>query len=164
VRRLAVIIPSQHMKQLTLKIILPITIISFASITKWWYALVIDAPHTMFTGFPLPFVCKGWHTSMSLQIFLLEFALDFLTYFLFWFLAVYLWNGFLSTINPHKILTASLWVIAGIVLVGANFLASNSNNLFYLNRPFDMNILATGYKFVWQDTPEPAYEQYHPKD
>lgn len=58
------------MKQLTLKLIIPLTVISFAIFTKWWYALPADAPDTMFHGFPFPFVCEGWHSSMTLQFLL----------------------------------------------------------------------------------------------
>ena len=80
----------KQMKQLTLKLIIPLSVISFATLTKWWYALPVDAPGTYLTGFPFPFVCNGWHTSMSLQIFAIEFFVDFLTYFLIWFLVFFL--------------------------------------------------------------------------
>jgi membrane-associated phospholipid phosphatase len=152
------------MKQLTIKVILPLTIISFATITKWWYTLPVDAPDTMFSGFPLPFVCDGWHTSGSLQIFLAELTIDLLTYFLFWFILIFSINRFLIKINPHKILTIGLWVLAGLVISGAGLIASNSDNLYYIKRKFDFEIMETGYKFVWQQPNRPDYFKYHPKD
>jgi len=73
-------------KQLTWKLILPLTVISFATCNKWWYVFPVDAPDTMLTGFPFRYVGPDWHTSMSLQIFIMEFAIDILVYFTFWFM------------------------------------------------------------------------------
>jgi hypothetical protein len=152
------------MKQLTFKLILPFTVISFATITKWWYALPVDSPDTLFTGFPFPFVCDGWHTSMSLQIFVLEFFADLLTYFLFWFSVFFCINCFWTKINPKKIMTIVIWVLAGLVISGASFIASNSDNLYYVKRPFDIEVMETGYKFFWKQTVRPDYYKYHPED
>lgn len=152
------------MKQLTIKLIIPLTVISFSTITKWWYALPVDAPDTMFSGFPFPFVCDGSHTSLSLQIFVTELTIDFLTYFLFWFVVVFCINRFLTKINPHKILTIVLWTLTGLVISGAGLIASNSDNLFFVKRSFDIDIMETGYKFVWQQTERPDYYKYHPED
>jgi hypothetical protein len=152
------------MKQLTFKLILPLTVISFATITKWWYALPVDAPDTLFAGFPFPFVCDGWHTSMSLQIFVTEFFADLLTYFLFWCILIFCIDRFWTKININKIVTIVLWTLTGLVVSGATLIASNSNNLFYVKRPFDIDIMETGYKFVWQQTVRPDYYKYHPED
>lgn len=152
------------MKQLTYRLILPLSVISFATITKWWYALPIDAPDTLFAGFPFPFVCEGWHTSLSLQIFVTELLVDFLTYFLFWLALVFSINRFLAKINPHKIFTIVLWALTGLVVIGATFIASNSNNLFYVKRPFDIDVMETGYKFIWQEVERPDYYKYHPEE
>ena len=89
-------------KQLTWRLILPLTIISFGTFTKWWYVLPGDAPDTMMVGFPLAFAGDGWFTSMSLQIFLIEFIVDFIIYFLFWFLIVLLIRRILTQINISK--------------------------------------------------------------
>ena len=151
------------MKKLTFKLVLPLSIISFAVITKWWYALPIDAPDTLLAGFPFPFVCEGWHTSMSLQIFVIELLIDFLTYFSFWLLLVFCVNRFLTMINALKIVTIVLWILAGLIISGATLIASDSNNIFYVKRPFDIDIMDTGYKFVWQKTERPDYYKYHPK-
>ncbi|MBP0613959.1 hypothetical protein J8J42_13040 [Chryseobacterium sp. cx-311] len=152
------------MKQLTLKLVIPLTVISFATFTKWWYVLPVDAPDTMFSGFPLPFVCEGWHTSLSLQIFVTEFTIDLLTYFLFWLALVFCIDRFLTKIIPHKILTITLWTLTGLVIIGSGLIASNPDNIFYVKRPFDMETMETGYKFIWQYTERPDYYKYHPED
>lgn len=152
------------MKQLTFKLILPLTVISFATITKWWYVLPIDAPDTLYSGFPLPFVGDGWHTSMSLQIFILELVTDFLIYFLFWFLVLFCVNKYLSTIKTYKIVTVGLLTISGIIILGASYIASVPEHRFYFKRPYQMEIMQTGYKFIWQHTERPDYYKYHPED
>ena len=152
------------MKQLIFKLVLPLTVISFATITKWWYVLLVDAPDTLFVGFPFPFVCNGWHTSMSLQIFVTEFIADFLTYFLFWFIVLFCIDRLWTKIKPNKILIIGTWVLSGLVISGVSLIASNSDNIFYLKRSFDIEVMETGYKFIWQQTEQLDYYKYHPED
>lgn len=152
------------MRQLTLKVIIPLTVISFATITKWWYALPVDAPDTLFAGFPFPFVCEGWHTSMSIQIFATELFADLLTYFLFWYVIIFCIDRFGIEIKINKIVTIVLWSLTAIVVSGAALIASNPDNLFYVKRPFDIEIMETGYKLVLQQTERPDYYKYHPED
>ena len=151
------------MKQLTFKLILPLTVISFAIITKWWYALPIDAPDTLYSGFPFPFIGDGWHTSMSLQIFVLELFSDFFIYFLIWFGLVFCINKYLTKIKIHKIATVGLWTISGIIILGASYIASFPENIFHFKRTYGMEIMESGYKFVWQKTERPDYYKYHPE-
>jgi hypothetical protein len=73
-------------------------------------------------------------------------------------------DRFLTKINTNKIVTIVLWTLTGLVVSGATLIASNSDNLFYANRPFDIQIMETGYKFVWQQTERPDYYKYHPED
>ncbi len=73
-------------------ILIPVTIISFAVFTKWWFTVPVDAPDTMYWGFPFAFVGEGWHTSMSLQIFVMELIADLIFYFLFWYVCYTKWN------------------------------------------------------------------------
>lgn len=138
------------MLRLSIKIIIPLTIISFTVFTKYWYALPVDAPDTIFTGFPLAYSCPGWHTSMSLQIFIKEFIVDILTYFTFWFVLLYLVNQFLIKIKTYKWLTIILWTTSVLIIGYGTLLAFNKDNLFYVKRPFEMQVLKTEYKFIWQ--------------
>ncbi len=151
------------MKQLILKVILPLTIISFGLFTKWWYTLPVDAPDTMLSGFPLPYVGDGWHTSMSLQFFIFEFTIDLLTYFLICYMVVCLANQYLIKTRPGKIITRTLWSIAGIFILIAGLVLNDSNHLYYVKRPFEMEIMETGYKFIWQQVEQPDFYKYHPE-
>ena len=149
------------MKSLTLKIVLPLTIISSVTLTKWWYASPVDAPDTMFTGFPLPFVCDGWHTSLSLQIFIVEFFVDLLTYFVLWLVIVYCFNRYVIKLKAYKTVTICLWMLSGLIIAFVTLLAANPDNLYYVKRPFKMDILDTGIHFGWNPVERPNFQKQH---
>jgi amino acid transporter len=150
------------MKQLIIKLVLPLSIICFGTITKWWYVLPEDAPDSMFYGFPLAYCGDGWGTSMSLQIFALEFLTDFLVYFLICFALVFLINRFLKKMEPPKVLIIVLWVFSGLFIALASFQATFPDNIIELKRSYKMEIMETGPKFIWQDIYRPNYDKYHP--
>lgn len=152
------------MKQLTWKLILPLTVISFTIFTKWWYVIPVDAPDSMMLGFPLPYVCDAWHTSMSLQIFFFELLIDLLTYFSFWFILVLFIDKFIIKIKLHKIVTILLLTLGGLFTCGLTYIASFPENLFYAKRDFDIDVLVTGYKFMWNGNTRPTnfdFDEYH---
>jgi hypothetical protein len=130
-------------------------VISFTVFTKWWYVLPVDGPDTMMAGFPLPYVSDGWHTSLSLQIFVIELLVDLLCYFLFWFIVVFCVDRFAIKIKLHKVVAIFLLSTAGLSIYSLFFVASISDNLVYLKRPFDAETLVTGYKFVWNENQRP---------
>jgi hypothetical protein len=144
--------------------VFPLTVISFGIFTKWWYALPIDAPDTMFIGFPLAYRCPGWHTSLSLQIFVIEFLIDFLFYLSIWFAVIFCIDRFLTKVRPSKSITISLWTVSGLFIAFGALFAINRDNIYYVMRPFDMKVLETGYEFIWQYTERPDYYKYFPKD
>lgn len=147
------------------RLVLPLTIISFALWTKWWmvYALQVEAPDIIMIGFPLAYAGDGWQTSMSLQIFFTELIIDLIAYFLFWCAVVFVLDKFIVKIQVSRIVGIVLQSIAvlftmGLVLVGLRF-----ENLYYLKRPFDMEVLDSGYKFYWEGNPRPDdfnYQEY----
>jgi hypothetical protein len=143
------------MKRLTWKLIFPLTIISLTVFTKWWYVLPVDAADSMMYGFPFPYACDGWHTSLSYQIFMTEFLGNLLIHLTFWFVIVMLTNRFIIEIRLHKVITIVLLTIAGIFLSGLILIASDSNNIFKVKRQFDIEILKTGYKFIWNGYSRP---------
>jgi hypothetical protein len=152
------------MKQLTWKLILPLTVISFTVLTKWWYVLPVDAPDSMMLGFPLPYVCDGWGTSMSLQIFFFELLIDLLTYFSLWFVIVFCIDKFIFKIKLHKIVTILLLTTGGLFTCSLTYIASFHENLFYAKRNFDIDVLVTGYKFMWEGNTRPAnfdFDEYY---
>lgn len=143
------------MKRLSWTIILPLSIISLTIFTKWWYILPVDAPDSMMYGFPIPYSCNGWHTSLSYQIFIFEFLVDLLIHFAFWFVVAFLIDRLIIKIRLHKIVVIVLLSIAGLFAGGLILLASNSTNLFYFKRQFDIEILKTGYRLMWDGYSRP---------
>ena len=117
--------------------------------------LPAEAPDSMMIGFPLPYVCDGWHTSMSLQIFVFELLIDLISYFSFWFLIVFCIDKFLLKIKLYKIVTILLLTTGVLFTSGLTFIALMEDNLFYAKRNFDVDVLVTGYKFMWDGNTRP---------
>ena len=154
------------MKRLIWTLIIPLTFISITIFTKWWYVLPVDAPDSMMYGFPIPYVCDGWQTSLSYQVFIIEFITDFFIHFTFWFLVIALLDRFIIKIKLHKIVTIFLICIGGLFAGGLILVASNSTNIFKIKRQFEIEILETGYRFFWDGYSRPKnfdfnqYEQH----
>lgn len=142
------------MKVLLFKIIIPLTIISFTIFTKWWSALPIDASETLFFGFPFVYIGKGWVTSLSHQVFVLELLADITIYFVFWLVFVFCFNKYLVKIPIHKFLTATLWILSICCIAFGTILLSNKDNVYYAKRPYEMEIITSGYQMIWQSNSE----------
>lgn len=151
------------MKQLTWKLVLPLMVISFVTFTKWWYVDFVDGPDEILTGFPLPYVCPGWHTSLSLQIFVFELVVDILTYFTFWFLMTYFTTKFFKEVKVPKILTITLLSLSGLLSLFLILMAINPDNIWTATREYEMEKLESGYKFIWEERTRPDYYKYHPE-
>jgi hypothetical protein len=150
------------LKQKIWRLIFPLTVILFGTITKWWYVLPADAPDTMMIGFPLAFIGDGWHTSMSLQIFILEFLVDFLFYFSVCFLLVFLIDRYLTKIRISKWLTGLLWTFSTIIFSVAVFIASFPDHIFEIKRDWNRQVMVTGFKFTWTHQDRPDFTKYDP--
>jgi hypothetical protein len=142
-----------------------LTLISFVLWTKWRmvYVLPVDGPDIIMVGFPLTYAGDGWHTSMSLQIFFLELFVDLLVYFLFWFAVIWVINRFVVTIQIKRTVTIVLLAITVLILFGLIKVGADSTNLYYVKRPYDIEVLESGYKFIWDGNPRPFnfdYEEY----
>jgi amino acid transporter len=149
------------LKQSTWRLIFPLTIILFGTITKWWYVLPVDAPDTMMIGFPLAFASDGWHTSMSLQIFVFEFIVDFLVYFLVCFILVFLVDRYLR-IKFSNWFTGLLWAFAAVIFSVAGFIASFTEHIFEVKRDWDRQVMVTGFKLTWTHQDRPDFAKYDP--
>lgn len=146
------------MKQLIWKLVLTLTLLSFVILRKWWYVFPVDGPESMMSGFPLPYICDGWHTSMSNQFFVMEMILDLLLYFMFWFLGILFINSIVKIKMP-KILTIVLMMFNVMILCFFIFIARMPENVFKMKRDFDMEIKKTGYNFIWENTQRPEIQE-----
>lgn len=153
------------MKQLLLKLILPLTLLSFTGFTKWWYALVVDAPDYVMYGFPFIYSCPAFHTSLAYQYFILEFLADILCYFSFWFLIVYAINKKFP-LRIKKAVSITLWILAVLVItppLGLQLLLGD--NVYRFKRDFDIEVFETGYTVApgWIYVERPYHEKYNPE-
>ena len=152
------------MKSLALKLALPLTILSMGVCTKWWYVLPTDARETYYWGFPFVFVGEGWHTSLSLQFFMVEWVADIVILFLFWVGWVYIMRRF-SYFNPvNRYAVRILWSLTLLVMVGAGIIITFSSPIFHLKRDYDFRVIQSGYMFFWQNTPMPNAQNTFPKE
>ena len=55
----------------------------------------------------------------------------------------------------YKIVTILLLSMAGLNSAGLVLTASNPDNIYYFKRPFNIDILETGYRFVWDEYSRP---------
>lgn len=147
------------MKQLTWKLVLPLTVISFVVFTKWWH-VEIDGFGEILSGFPLPFVCSGWHTSLSLQIFVLELVTDVLVYFSFWFFIIMTATKTVKSFRVPKSVTTALVATSGLFTMILILFAINPENIYTTTRPFDIEIKRTGYRFIWQSKVRLDYDKH----
>jgi hypothetical protein len=146
-----------------LRTVLPITIISMFVVTKWWFAIPVDGPDKLYWGFPFAFMGEGFHTSMSLQFFILEFLFDFAVYFTFILLLVLVFRKWFPRVKIHKSITVTTRILALILLTGFLLVAAISNPVFHIKRDYDWRLLTTGYVLIWQPTPQPDINLYQNK-
>jgi hypothetical protein len=140
----------KQIRKLISTLILPLTIILFGTITKWRYVYVEDGTDDFLYGFPLTFICSGWHTSLSLQVFVLELLFDFFVYFIFCLTIVTLTDKFIKQIQVTKYLKFGLYGLATLTLLLYGVVFSNPDNLFKMKREFKYKEIRSGYKFIWQ--------------
>ena len=153
---------SMTLKQLTWRLIFPLTIVLFGTVTKWWYVLPVDAPDTMMIGFPLAFISDGWHTSMSLQIFIVELLVDFLVYFSICFLLVFLVDNYFIKIRVPKLVTGLLWTFSTLIIVISIWIASFPEQIIQTRRDWEMKVMVTGFKLTWTHQDRPDFSNYDP--
>lgn len=145
------------MGTLMVKWAIPLTIISLFIFEKWWFILPEDAPDTMCYGFPFMYNCNGWHTSMSIQIFVLEFLLDFVVVLSFWFAVVFFINRMGKARVNTKWIYRIYWVFAVLIIVFNCLIMSVCDTEFKITRDFKMQVINKGYRFTWQHMERPIY-------
>ena len=131
-------------------LVLPLTIILFGTVTKWRYVYVEDGPDDFMYGFPMTFICSGWHTSMSLQIFVIEMIFDFFVYFSFCLTIITLIDRFIKLVTIKKSFKFGLYGLALLTIILYGLVFSNPDNIFEMKRDFKYKEIRNGYKFILQ--------------
>ena len=150
------------MKKTLFAILLPIIITSMLIFTKWWYVLPVDGPDVLFWGFPFAFIGEGFHTSMSFQLFLVDLFIDILCYTIFWLIVFLIIKKKWPTFTISKWMYRIVWALAIVLVLSSCFIVSISNPIFKSKRNYDWQIMTSGYKFIWQSTPRPDINKFHP--
>jgi hypothetical protein len=131
------------MKKLIWKLVLPLTVLSFMFVTKSWYAFVVDGPNLYMKGFPLICESPGFHTSLSVQLFVAEFLFNLLIYFLFWYVIVFLFNRFVLKIMIPKIVYRLLIFLSILTIALYASILTISDLELILVRDFDVEVRST---------------------
>lgn len=147
------------MKSKLLKLLpfsLLLAFLSFWSITMWSYGIVIDGTDEFLYGFPFIFKCRGFHTSLSTQYFILEAIINFLVYLSFWTLVAYLLSCVWNLHLPKK-LTNFFLILSSFLALAFVFQSIELNDMYFLYRYFDVVIFDKGVSFFRS---HPDYGEY----
>lgn len=150
------------MRKLITRLVLPVTIILFATITKWWYVLVVDGTDGLMYGFPFIYKCWGFHTSISTQYFIVELLADFASYFTFCFVIIYGIRRY-KHFRISRTISTILWIIASVFITLNEFEVVFPENIYKSNRNFDIEVLETGIHSDWQTRQRPYHHHYNPE-
>ena len=137
-----------------------LTVISFFLITKWWYVLVIDGTDEIMYGFPFIYTCRGFHTSLSSQYFLLEFTIDFLLYFGFWLTLNYLFSKYLFPIKLNKTIRSLLFMTCGLILLFQILMNHIGENYYSYYREFEYTYFTSGVDIFGKENKRPNYDDF----
>jgi hypothetical protein len=146
------------MRHLIFRFTLPLTLISFTLITKWWYGIAIDAKDVFFYGFPLIHKCEGFHTSLSTQYFVFEMLVNLLTYFVISLAVTLIINRFWKIIIPGAGAWA-FWIGFGIFMSGVVYMSNELDDRFVLKRDFEVKVFDSGFTVLQIHSTD--REKYH---
>ncbi|MDK2772948.1 MAG: hypothetical protein KYX68_12085 [Flavobacterium sp.] len=144
------------MKTLTLKLVLPLTIISFFGINKWWYVDVIDGTDEIMYGFPFIYTCRAFHTSLASQYFILEYIADLLFYFLIIWSLVFVLHKYFNLKSISKLVFYGLLIICIPIVFTQLLIFVIFDNTFDWIRDFDINFKSSGVNFFFDYKERPC--------
>ena len=118
---------------------MPLTLISFGTITKWSYGIVNDGTDEFLYGFPLIYKCDGFHTSLSTQYFLTEMIINLLTYFAFWLIIILILNRIWKINIPERI-SKIFWIGYAVLFLVFIYLSKDLDDQYSTKRDFEVRI------------------------
>jgi hypothetical protein len=142
------------MRKFITRLVLPITILAFALLTKWWHVFVPDIGNEVMYGFPFIYKCRGWHTSVSTQYFVLEFIADFVTYFIICFAIIYIIRRRIK-FRIARTVSLLLWVTATLAITVAEFWLMMPETVYHTKSKFEVKVHDTGFHLNYQPKERP---------
>ena len=149
------------MKKLTLNLVIPITILTFVFLNKWWVVDIIDGPRVIMHGFPFIFVSPGLHTSLSFEFYILPLIADLLIYFAACFTLV----AIINRLRKINLSTIQIYVIRFITLTSLLIYVPDllfmDNEIYRLTRKFDIEVKQSrfGFGITSYSGPKHVYEE-----
>ncbi|RJE75232.1 hypothetical protein BGP76_19220 [Reichenbachiella sp. MSK19-1] len=135
------------MKELTWKLIIPLTILSFPTFTLDWNIKTSEGFNYVLSGFPLPFHEDCLHTSLCSQVYILPFLANFLIIFFAWYLLIFAVNR-LTNLTMNNWLTGLLLSLSGLTAILAVYWAiASPDDIYSLTRPIDFKVIDTSFRF-----------------
>lgn len=135
------------MKRLILTLVVPITLISFMFVSKWWLVNVPDGPgEVIMYGFPFIYLAPGFHTSFSNQIFILPLLGNLACYFVASYVIVYIIN-IIKAIKIPKLIITGIWIITVLPLIFTLSIVLMPDNVYKLKCDFEVQPVKSGYAF-----------------
>ena len=142
------------MKSLFIKIVLPLAILSNLLVTKWRFGIVLDGTDEFLYGFPFISRCRGFATSLSTQYFIMELLLNFTMKLLFWGILAILFKMQLLSLKIHKWVVGTFYAVFAICAIFFGVVSNRLDDYYLIKRPFEVEVLDTGYIFLWQSPPD----------
>ena len=139
------------MKSLIFRFVIPITLISFGVVTKWWYGYAIDAKEVFSYGFPLIYKSEGFHTSGSEQYFILELLGNLITYFFIWLIITIIIKKFWEIKIPNRI-SNIFWIGFSVFIIAFTFITIDLEDVYFSKRKFKYKIYDSGIS-IFEQTP-----------
>jgi hypothetical protein len=56
----------------------------------------------------------------------------------------------------------AVWTISIVLVLFSGFIIGISDPIFKFKKNYDWQIMTSGYKFIWQSTPRPDINKFHP--
>lgn len=123
------------------------SILSFMFITQWHYGYIVDGGKEFLYGFPFIYKCRGFHTSLSAQYFVLEAILNFISYFLIWLVISVALNK-IWTINIPRKITRIFWISYAVILAGFIYLSNGTDDIYLWKCDFEVEVYDSGFSFL----------------
>lgn len=151
------------MKKLIFSVVFPLTFISYFLFDKWWYVLIIDAVDVNMHGFPLINCSPTLTTSMEFEYYVFETIINVSSFFTFWLLIVFSINRFIKPIFISNLIGKICSVLLGLYLIGFTYFSIEFNTRFYFKRDWDIEIMDSGFEWIWQSPPTLDLNKYRPE-
>lgn len=151
------------MKKLIFNLIFPLSFISYFLFDKWWYVVIVDYIDVNMYGFPLINCSPSTGASMEYVYYVSETMINVVCFFTFWLAIVLIINRFIKPIFISNLIGKTCSVLLGLYVIGFTYFSIEFNTRFYFKRDWQIEIMDTGFEWIWQSPPTPDYNKYRPE-